>query len=42
MNKKIEAYGVKAVERPKIKASKYLDLTGNLGQQLIKSETKWH
>lgn len=40
MNKKIEAYGVKAVKRPKIKATIYLDLTGNLGKQVIKSETK--
>ncbi|TQQ01785.1 acetyltransferase, partial [Vibrio cholerae] len=26
MNRKVEAYGVDAVERPKIKASKKLDL----------------
>ena len=40
MNKKIEAYGVTAVERPKIKAVKKLDLTGDTGKQIILSETK--
>ncbi|HAA45196.1 acetyltransferase [Vreelandella venusta] len=40
MNKKIEAYGVKAVKRPKIVASKQLDLSGESGQQIVKSETK--
>ncbi|NQY38454.1 MAG: acetyltransferase [Alteromonadaceae bacterium] len=40
MNKKVEAYGVEAVERPKIKATKKLDLSGDLGQQIVKSETK--
>ncbi|MCE0555870.1 acetyltransferase [Motilimonas sp. E26] len=40
MNKKLEAYGVKAVERPKIKATKQLDLSGTFGQQIVKSETK--
>jgi hypothetical protein len=40
MNKKVEAYGVAAVERPKIKATKQLDLSGEAGRQIVKSETK--
>ncbi len=40
MNNKIEVYGVKAVNRPKIKATKKLDLTGEQGKQIVKSETK--
>ena len=40
MNKKISTYGVRVVERPKIKATKKLDLTGVSGQQIVKSETK--
>jgi hypothetical protein len=40
MNQKLAAYGVVAVERPKIKATKQLDLTGNAGRQIVKSETK--
>ncbi len=40
MNTKVEAYGVEAVARPKIKAKKKLDLSGDTGQQIIKSETK--
>ncbi|WP_435236709.1 acetyltransferase [Psychromonas sp. PT13] len=40
MNKKVEAYGVLAVNRPKIKATKSLDLTGESGKQIVKSETK--
>ena len=40
MNKKVEAYGVPAVERPKIKATKQLDLSGEAGRQIVKSETK--
>lgn len=40
MNTKIEDYGVKAVERPKIEANKKLDLSGDYGQQIVKSETK--
>lgn len=40
MNKKLEVYGVSAVERPKIKATKTLDLSGESGRQIIKSETK--
>lgn len=39
MNKKVEAYGVVAVDRPKIKATKQLDLSGEAGQQIVKSET---
>lgn len=40
MNTKIEVYGVKAVKRPRIEASKKLDLSGEHGQQIVKSETK--
>jgi len=40
MNTKIEIYGVKAIKRPKIAASKKLDLSGEFGQQIVKSETK--
>lgn len=40
MNKKVEKYGVAAVERPKIQATKQLDLSGDTGRQIIKSETK--
>jgi len=40
MNKKVEKYGVTAVKRPKIKAVKSLDLSGELGQQIVKSEAK--
>lgn len=40
MNKKIESYGVGAVERPSVKATKKLDLSGAYGQQIVKSESK--
>lgn len=40
VSKKIEAYGVKAVKRPKILANKKLDLSGPQGKQVIKTETK--
>lgn len=40
MNPKLAAYGVVAVERPKIKATKQLDLSGEAGRQIVKSETK--
>lgn len=40
MNKKIEVYGVKPVVRPKIRATKQLDLTGAEGRQIVRSETK--
>ncbi len=40
MNKKIEKYGVKPVERPKIKCKHSFDLSGDQGKQIIKSETK--
>ena len=36
----IEVYGVKAVQRPKVPARKKLDLSGEFGQQIVKSETK--
>lgn len=40
MNHKLNAYGVFIVERPKIKATKKLDLSGDLGKQIVYSETK--
>ncbi len=40
MNTKVEKYGVKAVTRPKVKATKKLDLSGESGQQIVKSESK--
>lgn len=40
MNKKVSLYGVNPVDRPVIKATKKLDLTGVSGQQIVKSETK--
>ena len=40
MNTKIEEYGVTSVTRPKIPATKKLDLSGEYGQQIVKSETK--
>lgn len=40
MNRKIETYGVQSIQRPKIKAKKSIDLSGELGRQIIKSETK--
>lgn len=40
MNTKVEDYGVKAVKRPKIKAVKELELSGEQGRQIVKSETK--
>jgi len=40
MNTKIEVYGVKSVQRPKVPARKKLDLSGEFGQQIVKSETK--
>jgi len=40
MNTKVEDYGVKAVKRPKIKAVKELNLSGEQGRQIVKSETK--
>lgn len=40
MNQKLNAYGVCIVERPKIKATKKLDLSGEQGKQIVYSETK--
>jgi len=40
MDKKLELYGVVIVERPKIKATKKLDLSGDSGRQIVLSETK--
>ncbi|WP_432651943.1 acetyltransferase [Pseudoalteromonas arctica] len=40
MNKKVEAYGVSAVDRPRVKATKSLDLSGESGKQIVKSEAK--
>jgi hypothetical protein len=40
MNTKITKYGVKPVPRPKIPATKSLDLRNELGKQVVLSETK--
>lgn len=40
MNNKLLKYGINPTNRPKIPAIKKLDLTGEQGQQIIKSETK--
>lgn len=40
MSNKKTAYGLELVERPKVKANKRLDLSGEHGKQIIKSETK--
>nr|WP_314491985.1 acetyltransferase [uncultured Pseudomonas sp.] len=40
MNQKLNTYGVSIVKRPKIKATKKLDLSGDQGKQIICSETK--
>jgi len=40
MNKTIEKYGFKSIQRPKFKASKILNLKGEEGRQIVKSETK--
>jgi hypothetical protein len=40
MNNKIQAYGIELKSRPRIKTVKSLDLTGEMGKQIVKSETK--
>lgn len=40
MNSKLKNYGVTPVKRPKIKASKKLDLSGEHGKEIVKSETE--
>lgn len=40
MSNKLSKYGVKPINRPKIVATKKLDLTGEQGQQIVKFETK--
>ncbi|STZ63254.1 Uncharacterised protein [Moraxella lacunata] len=40
MNNKLSKYGITPTNRPKVPATKKLDLTGEQGQQIIKSETK--
>ncbi len=40
MTQKTIKYGIEIAKRPKIVATKKLDLTGEQGQQIIKSETK--
>jgi len=40
MNEKIARYGVKPVQRPKIKANRKLDLSGKEGRQIIRAETR--
>lgn len=40
MNEKLSKYGIKLVHRPQIKPIKKLDLSGDYGIQIVKSETK--
>jgi hypothetical protein len=40
MSKNLEKYGIQIVHRPKIKASKSLNLNGPEGKQIIESETE--
>lgn len=40
MSKNLNIYGVQIVSRPKIKATKALDLSGDAGRQIVISETK--
>lgn len=40
MTHKLSKYGISPIPRPKILATKKLDLTSEQGQQIIKSETK--
>jgi hypothetical protein len=40
MNTRIEKYGVKAVKRPKVKATKILNLSGNDGRLIVRKETE--
>jgi hypothetical protein len=40
MNDKIKKYGVQPVARPKVRATKKLDLSGIYGKQIVLSETK--
>lgn len=40
MTHKPSKYGINPINRPKIPTTKKLDLTGEQGQQIIKSETK--
>ena len=40
MKDTLQKYGVKKIKRPHIKATKMLDLNGDSGEQIIKSETK--
>lgn len=40
INRKLEIYGVQVVTRPKIKVTKQIDLSGDFGRQIVKSETE--
>jgi len=40
MNQKIEKYGFKSIQRPRIQASVELNLASEEGKQIVKSETK--
>lgn len=40
MNTNLEIYGVNIVTRPKIKATKKIDLSGDYGRQLVNTETR--
>lgn len=40
MKDTLQKYGVQKIKRPHIKATKELDLNGDIGEQIITSETK--
>ncbi len=40
MSKDLTVYGVPQVKRPKLKATKQLDLSGMQGRQIVRSEAK--
>lgn len=40
MSKNLDIYGVSIVSRPKIRATKKLDLSDDAGRQIVISETK--
>ena len=40
MENSVKKYGVKVVFRPKIKASKKLDLSGEEGEKIVEYQTK--
>ena len=40
MNKIVEQYGLKPVSRPKVKLVRELDLSSQMGREIIRSKTK--